>query len=157
LESQGDRVLIHVPVKGPDPVVSVVALQIEGEPVSTYNSVVLNKPVTASANQESARFINDDDGGSRWRNTTTTGSFEIDLGAPRSFATLRIAPYEDMKEFTLEAKVGDTWKTILQGKSLRRDENILTFTPVTTQVVRFSFKDEPKAPQICDFELYPEL
>ena len=27
----------------------------------------------------------------------------------------------------------------------------------TGDAIRFSFKDEPKAPQISDFELYPEL
>jgi alpha-L-fucosidase len=157
LESKDDRILVHVPAKGTDPVVSVVVLKIEGEPVCSYTSLALNKPVTASSSQESARALNDDDGGSRWRNTNTTGSVEIDLGKPQTFTTLRIAPCEDMKSYTLEAKVGDAWQPVLQGKSLRRDENIETFPPVTAQVVRFSFKDEPKPPQICDFELYPPL
>ena len=156
-ERAGDRILVHVPTQGPDPVVSVVALQVEGEPVSIYNSFALNKPVTASSSQDSAKNLNDDDGGSRWRNTSPTGNFVVDLGKPETFATLRIAPYEDMKAYTLEAKVGDAWKPILQGQSLHHDENIVNFPPVTAQFVRFSFQNEAKPPQISDFELYPAL
>jgi hypothetical protein len=157
LESKQDRILLHLPAKGPDAVVSVVALQVEGDPVSTYKSFTLNKPVTASSAQDSAKTIVDDDGGSRWRNTSPTGSFEIDLGEPKTFTTMRIAPYDDMKAYTLEAKVGDAWQPILQGKPLHRGENIENFPPVTAKAIRFSFKDEPKPPQISDLELYPQL
>ena len=152
-----NRLLIHLPKLAPDPVASVIALKVEGEPVSNYQSLTLNKPVIASCEQRSAQALNDDDGGSRWRNTNTTGSFEIDLGKPQTFSTLRIAPFENVKSYNLEVKKGEAWKSIIQGKSLHRDENIEFFPSETGQIVRFSFKDEPKAPQITDFELYPDL
>ena len=156
-EKKAGYLLLHLPAQGPDPVASVIALQVEGEPVSTYASLALNKPVTASSEQKSASGLNDDNGESRWRNPDATGFFEVDLGSPQTFTTLRIAPFTDVKSYTLEAKVGESWKPIIQGKSLHRDENLETFPAVTTQVIRFSFKDEPKPPQIADFELYPEL
>jgi alpha-L-fucosidase len=157
IDKTSDRLLIHLPNQAPDPVVSVVALKIEGEPVTDYVSLALDKSVTASSNPDSAKYMVDLDGGSRWRNTATTASFEVDLGKPSTFTTLRIAPFSDMKSYTLEYQDGTTWRPIITGKSLHRDENLETFPAVTAQHVRFSFKDEPKAPEITDFELYPDL
>ena len=157
LEAGGSRILVHLPEKAPDPVVSVVALTVEGEPVADFFSLALNRPVTASSAQNSVRQINDDDGGSRWRNTNSTGFVEMDLGKPATFSILRIGAYMDVKAFTLSVKDGENWKPVLENKPLRRDENILAFPAVTGQFVRFSFKDEPNPPQITDFELYPEL
>lgn len=158
VEQHDNRLLIQLPKKAPDPIASVVALQIEGEPVSTYNSLVLNKPVTASCEQKSAQGLNDDDSGSRWRNTNATGSFEIDLGKPQTFSTLRIAPaYSSVEHGLLEVRDGKDWKPVVKDLHLKQDENIVTFPSATGDAIRFSFKDEPKAPQISDFELYPEL
>lgn len=158
LDSDPTRINIHLPPQAPDPVASVVALQVTGEPVSTFNSLCLNKPVTASSDQESAKELNDDTNGTIWRNTSTTGSFTIDLGSPQTFATLRISPaYKAVTHGLLEVKNGDGWKTVLQNIALNKDENILTFLPATGQIVRFSFSNEPQAPDFSDFELYPEL
>ena len=136
----------------------MVALQIEGEPASTYNSLTLNKMVTASGNQDSAKGINDDDGATRWKNTNSSGWFTVDLGKPETFTTLRISPaYGDVKTGQLEVKEGDAWKTILKDMALKRDENIISFLAATGQVIRFSFTNETNPPQISDFELYPNL
>lgn len=156
VDQKGDRLLIHLPKTPPDPVASVVTLQVEGEPVSTYSSLCLNKPVTASCCENSAKGITDDDASTRWRNTNGTASFTIDLGKPATFTTLRICPaYGDIKSGLLEVRSEGNWKTILKEMALKRDENIVTLPAVTGDAVRFSFIGETNAPQISDFELYP--
>ena len=151
------RLLVHIPEKSPDPIVSVVALKLEGEPVSTYTSLSFNKPVTASSEQKPGKCILDGNTGTHWRNNSTNGFFEIDLGKPETFSRMRIGSSDDVKSYNLEYKDGDVWKPILQGKSLHRDENLVAFPSLTAQVVRFSFANDTKAPQIGVFELYPEL
>ena len=150
--------LIHLPKQAPDPVASIVALSITEEPSTDYTSLVLNKPVTATCEQKSAQTMVDDDSGSRCRNTNTTGWFEIDLGKSQTFSTLRIAPaYSSVEHALLEVRQGKEWMPVIKDVHLKQDENIVTFPAATGDAIRFSFKDEPKAPQISDFELYPEL
>jgi hypothetical protein len=159
LQKNGDRIVIHLPEKAPDPVVSVVALQVEGEPVSTFASLCLNKTVTATCCQDSAKGITDDDPSTYWRNTSGTASFTIDLGQPKTFTTLRIGlkPWTQLKTGLLEVRSEGSWKTILKDMALKRDENIVTFPAATGDEVRFSFSGETNPPQISDFELYPAL
>ena len=150
--------LIHLPKQATDPVASNVALSITGEPSTDYTSLVLNKPVTATCEQKSAQTMVDDDSGSRCRNTNTTGWFEINLGKSQTFSTLRIAPaYSSVEHALLEVRQGKEWMPVIKDVHLKPDENIVTFPAATGDAIRFSFKDEPKAPQISDFELYPEL
>lgn len=157
-ERSGDRILIHLPKKAPDPVASVVALQVEGEPVNTYTSLCLNKPVTASSSQESAKAITDDDEATRWRNTNGTASFTIELGKPETFTTLRINPASgETKTGLLEVRTDGTWKTLLEGMEVKRNENIMTFPAVTGDAVRFSFSGSTNPPALSDFELFPAL
>lgn len=157
-EKVGDRILVHLPDKAPDPVASVIALEVQGVPASTYESICLNKPVTATCVQDSAKGINDDDASTRWRNTNGTASFTIDLGKPETFSTLRIGlSYSDVKSGLLEVRDSGVWKTILKDMTLKRDENIVTFPAATGDAVRFSFSGEANPPQISDFELYPSL
>jgi alpha-L-fucosidase len=145
------RVLVHVPEKAPDSVVSVIGLRVEGEPVSTYTSLADRKPVTASSAQASANGITDHSPGH------TSCWFEVDLGRPQTFTTMRAASDDPPQSYTLEAKEGDAWKPILQGIQLHSDENIVTFPPVYAQFVRFSLTNAAKPPRIKDFELYPDL
>ncbi len=155
-EMNGERIVIHLPEKAPDPVASVVALRVEGEPVNNFISLSLNKHVTATCCQDSAKGITDDDALTRWRNTNGTASFTIDLGKPETFTTLRICPaYGDIKSGLLEVRSEGNWKTILKEMALKRDENIVTLPAVTGDAVRFSFCEETNPPQISDFELYP--
>jgi alpha-L-fucosidase len=157
LERSGDRILVHLPEKAPDPVASVIALQVEGDPVNAYTSLCFNKPVTATSAQNSANKINDDDDTSTWGNTNGTASFTIEMGKPVTFSTLRVSPGWGVKAGLLEVRDAGTWKTVLKDVAMKRDENIFTFPAATGDAVRFSFSGESKPPQISDFELYPEL
>ena len=89
---ENGRLIVHLPAAAPNTVANVVALAIEGEPETDYVSILLNKPVKASADQKSAVAAIDADSGSRWRNPEPTGWLEIDLGKPVTVATLRVSP-----------------------------------------------------------------
>ena len=157
MERSGNRIIIHLPEKAPDPVTSVVALQVEGEPVNTYTSLCLNKAVTATYGQDKAKNLTDDDDGSYWRSTNSASSFTVELGKPVTFTTMRISPRDKATSARFEVREAGAWKTLLDNLTLHRDENLFTFPPTTGDAVRFSFTDDQKHPELFDFELYPEL
>jgi len=152
-----NRIVIHLPPKATDPVATVVAFQVEGEPENTFTSICLNKSVTASSAQKSAGALTDNDDASRWKSTDTTASFTVELGKAETFSTMRIAPWDKISNGRLEVRESGSWKTILENLTLVRDENIFRFPVVKGDAVRFSFFGNSKAPEFLDFELYPIL
>ena len=155
---ENGRLVLQLPAKAPDAVANVVALTIEGEPQTDYLSVLLNKPVKASAEPKSAAAAVDADNDSRWRNTEPKGWLEIDAGKPVTVATLRVsAAYCNIKNCALECKAGDEWKPILTGEKLVGDCVVKDFPPVTAQVFRLNILEADKPPQISNLELYPPL
>jgi alpha-L-fucosidase len=157
MERSGDRIVIHLPEKAPDPVVGVIALQVEGEPVNTYTSLSLNKPVSATSAPDSAKAITDDDDNSRWKNTEGTASFTIDLGHPETFTTVRVCPRDRVANVRLEVRESGSWRTLLENARLHRDVNVLTFPATTGDALRLSFSGNEKASEFSDFQLYPAL
>lgn len=112
-----NRLIVNLPATAPDPVASVVALTLDGEPRTDYHSVLLNAPVKASAEQRSAAQAVDEDAGTRWGNPQTTGWLEFNLPKPVTVVTLRMtAAYAKISNFSLEYKEGDAWKPILKGE-----------------------------------------
>ncbi len=154
---ENGRLVVQLPAQAPDAVANVVALKIEGEPQTDYVSVLLNKPVQASADQKSAAGAVDADSHSTWRNPEPTGWLEIDAEKPVTVATLRVYVGADVKKCTLEYKEGDEWKPILAGEELVRDGNVKSFPPVTAQVFRLNILEASKPVQIVNLELYPPL
>ena len=157
MERSGDRIVIHLPEKAPDPVAGVIALQVEGEPVNTYTSLSLNKPVSATSAPDSAKAITDDDDNSRWKNTEGTASFTIDLGHPETFTTVRVCPRDRVANVRLEVRESGSWRTLLENAGLHRDVNVLTFPATTGDALRLSFWGNEKASEFSDFQLYPAL
>ena len=151
------RLIVQLPAAAPDAVASVVALKLTDAPQTDYVSVLLNKPVKASSEQKSAACAVDADNGTRWRNTEPKGWLEIDAGHPVTVATLRVTPFDAIKNCALEYKAGDAWKPILSAVKLERDGNVKTFPPVTAQVFRLTILEADKPPQISTLELYPPL
>ena len=153
---KNSRLIVQLPAKAPDAVANVVALTLTSEPQTDYLSVLLNKPVKASAEQKTAAAAVDSDSGSRWRNTEPTGWLEIDAGKPVAVATLRVSPaFCTIKNCTLEYKDGSQWKPILTGQTLSGDCVVKDFPPVTAQIFRLNILESDKPPQISNLELYP--
>ncbi len=151
------RLIVHLPKKAPNAIANVVALTIEGKPHTDYVSVLLNRPVRASAEQKSAAGAVDADEPSRWRNTEPKGWLEIDAEKTVTVATMRVTPFDGIKNCALEYKEGNEWRPILTGLKLDRDCNVRNFPPVTAQVFRLNILDSDKPPQISNLELYPPL
>ena len=157
VECSGNRIVVHLPEKASDSVASVVALQVDGEPMNTYTSLCLNKPVSATSAGDSAKALTDDDDNSRWRNTDGTASFTVELGHSETFTTVRVCPRGKVANARLEVRESGSWRTLLDNLMLQRDENILTFPATTGEALRLSFSGNEKAPEFSDFELFPSL
>ena len=67
---------------------------------------------------------------------------ELDLGQPTTISTIMIdeRAYEKVSKFVLEYKVGNDWKTILEGTTIG-NSYARDFPPVTAQYVRLSTLD----------------
>ncbi|MCX7007862.1 MAG: alpha-L-fucosidase [Kiritimatiellaeota bacterium] len=161
---ENGRLIVELPAKAPHAVANVVALEVEGEPKTDYDSVVLNKPVKASANQKEAAFAVDDRDSTSWNTPAPTGWLEMDAGHPVTVATLRIVYFGGtIKSWALEYKDGNEWKPILSGKDLRMGGIIAgncavkTFAPVTAQIFRLHILESDKNARISNLELYPPL
>ncbi len=155
MDRSGDRIVIHLPKKASDPVASVVAFQVEGEPVNTYTSLCLNKPVTASCSQKFANALTDDDDASCWKHPDSTANFIVEFGKNETFTTMRICPRDKVVNAKLEVRESGVWRTLLDNLTLVRDENLYTFPAATGDAVRFSFFGNKKAPDFHDFEIFP--
>ena len=155
-----DRLIVNLPAAAPDPVVSVVALTLEGEPRTTYHSVLLNCPVKASARQESAALAVDDNEQTAWQSPDTSGWLEFDLPKPVTAAALRMtAAYHVIGNLAFEYKDGDAWKPIFTGEKVGPHQYavIKEFAPVTARAFRVNVLESEDPVRIRDVELFPPL
>jgi alpha-L-fucosidase len=155
---ENGRLVIQLPEKAPDAVANVVALKVEGEPISDYHSLILNKPVKASSGQATAAKAVDEKE-SYWECEHSTGWLEIDAGTPVTVGVLRLQG-SNIKKSSLEYKSGIEWKPIFTGEKFGGGRMVQSkeFSPVTARYFRFSVTESDKQnPQIRDLELYPPL
>jgi alpha-L-fucosidase len=156
-ESVAGKLLLHVPQNAPDPVASVVALQVQGEP-SPVHSLALNKPVeTVQAGGNSGQFAVDDNPGTYWEPTGSSVQLQVDLQTPQPISSVRIRfnSYSGtVPKFSLEYQDGDQWKTIFEDKNLPDDIYVKTFPAVTARKVRLNLLEAQGHLSITSFELF---
>jgi len=147
--------VLKLPAEAPDPIASVIAVKLKRD-VPLYRSLLLNKPVRASENQQNAGTVVNGGMGGDWRITSQTGTLEVDLGQPRTFAVLRLTtPYTNPAKILLEVKAGGNWKTIYRAENPKGNEWVATFPPVLGQVVRLTVTADKPGVRVGDFELFP--
>ena len=130
----GVQAALELPADAPDPSVSVIAVRVAGE-ISPFESLVLNKPATASSNGDTAKNAVDDDNQSRWQSPENRGWLSVDMGKPMSFSTVRLnAAYASLTKIALEVPEGDQWKTVWEDDKPKASF-VRSFPPVTAQVV----------------------
>jgi hypothetical protein len=61
-----------------------------------------------------------------------------------------------VKEFELQVKAGDEWKTFHHGTTIGEDLNI-KFTPVTGRHVRLNLLKTTEGPSIWEFHLFARM
>jgi alpha-L-fucosidase len=97
----------------------------------------------------------DGDPDTRWGCDYGTHScwLEVDFGEAKTFARAVITePYGRVKEFKLQVKDGDEWKTFHRGTTIG-DHLEIKFAPVTGRHVRLNLLKTTEGPSIWEFEL----
>ena len=97
----------------------------------------------------------DGDPTTRWGGApdTKSGWLQFDLGEPKTFARLSIGEaYDRTREFELQVKDGDAWKTIYTGNKIGPCFSA-TFEPVTARHVRLEITEATDVPTIWEVSL----
>ncbi|HEY3835287.1 MAG TPA: alpha-L-fucosidase [Bryobacteraceae bacterium] len=158
---EGDWVTLKVPSQAPDPIDSVIAMRIQGEP-NALKSPSIGRPATASSS-ESAEFSPekafDGNPDTRWKAATgeTTGWLEVNLEKPARIGHVSIVENAGrghaIRKFKLEYKDGSEWKTALAGERIGRIFSGNLAAPVTAQTFRLNILDATGQPQIDEIQL----
>lgn len=157
---EGQRIALKLPAAAPSRYDSVIKLQIEGEPAA--------QPVPSLGRAGSASSQFDAQSGpakafdgsfdTHWRAAKGSHSawLEVSFDKPQSIGrAILIEGWEReafTRKFRLEYKVGDQWKTALEGTTIGR-EFAKSFDPVKAQVFRLNILDAADAPQIEEMQL----
>jgi len=164
VETSDQGVVLTLPKRAPDPLVSVVVVEIEGEPevVPPPPNLAGGKPVEVSSAWPgrphlTGENITDGDPGSMWaaEETARTAWVKLDLQEECvvSGALLSDAPYGRTQAFTLEARVGGEWRQLARGATIG-SQRLLTFPPVTARVFRLTLDKTSDTPTLADFQLF---
>ena len=154
------RLAIGVPATAPDPADSVIALEVEGEPVTPALPSAGAKAVASAqmAGSEAANAF-DGTGQKRWRAPASVKSawLEVDLGLPFTIGAFGLDEpdvWPRMKQqFKLEAWRDDAWRQIAEGETDGHGQRS-ALTPVTAQKFRLSMACEQGSPGVAELQLY---
>jgi alpha-L-fucosidase len=158
--SEPERLVIEVPSAAPDAVDSVVALEIEGEPV-VMPLPTAGATATASASKPGNEPANALDGtdAKMWRAPADVKSawLEVDLGKPVAIGAFGFDSPDVWprlsQQFTLAIPDGDGWKNIASGST---DGHSISqaIMPATAQKFRLTMVCEKGSPGIAEIQFY---
>ena len=160
LTNEPNRLVIHVPSLAPDAVDTVVALEIEGEPV-VLSLPTVDATATASASMSGNEPANVLDGTVEkvWRAPAEFKSawLEVRLAKPTTIGAFGFDEPDVWprmtQQFTLEISDGNGWHKIAEGNTIGHGFRQI-ITPVTTQTFRLTIKYGQGSPGIAEFQLY---
>jgi len=133
---------------------------IRGEESGPKN-LALHKPVEVSSTfssqaQHSKSNINDGDRYTGWSADLKAREawVTVDLQAEREVSQVMLcdSPYIRTQEFDLEAKIGDEWKQIASGTTIRR-ELWIDFPPVKARLFRLNLRKTSNTPFLAEFQI----
>jgi alpha-L-fucosidase len=157
---------IRVPPRSRSEIDTIVRLELDGpageiDPLPLRSgSLAAGKTATASnvfqnSPEHGPGKAFDDDPGTRWATDygVKQAWLEVDLGKPTTFASVAInEAYDRVRQFELQYKDGDTWKTFLSGTRIGA-KFTQDFAPVTAQHVRLNILGATDGPTIWEFQL----
>ena len=156
-KSSKEELTVNLPAVAPDPIASVIVLQVEGEPQPVH-SIALNKPTDASVAAEQSKYAVDNSSGTAWVIAEPVPSWlTVDLQAKKTFNTVRIGLGRGkINKFSIEYWLNGQWEPIFTEENLPMDEYVKNFPPVTAQKIRFSLEKVgvPQEIRINSFELF---
>ena len=87
-----------------------------------------------------------------------SGWVEIDLGEEMDVtkALLDDMPYSRTRKFSIQAKVGDGWKTLTSGTTIGAQKTIF-FDKVKARVFRLEIQEAVDVPTIAEFQLFGNI
>lgn len=153
--------MIQLANYAPDKMASVVAIQIEGEPV-VQSIPSASKMVVASSSDDVAklRTLTDGDPKAGWKAAKgeKTATLEIDLGAPTAIQSLSLVePWHPWSNVTqkheLQYLEGTEWKTIFKGQTEGTGLTKL-FTPLMAQKFRLILENVKFEPAVNELILF---
>lgn len=156
---------INLPKSAPDPIDSVVVLEIEGRPevLPVAKTLSVGKPVEVSSvwagreNQLNKTHITDGKRDTLWatEEKARTGWVTVDLEQELEVfeALISDAPYSRTEEFSLEAKVNGEWRKIASGSTIG-NELRLNFEPVKARHFRLNIQKASDTPVVAEFQLF---
>jgi alpha-L-fucosidase len=153
----------------PDPIATVVAIEIAGEPEvyelptppAAANALSRGKPATASSTwpqpgYEAGKAV-DGETATRWGAAAEARSawLEVDLGQPQRVGRAMIceSEYPRTRKFAVEYLDDQTWKTLTNGTTIA-DTKVLDFMPVTARRFRLNILEATEVPTIAEFGVY---
>jgi alpha-L-fucosidase len=160
VERADGRLVIGVPAAAPDAAASVIALHIEGEPV-TPPLPTAGAIATASAflpGSEPAHAL-DGTGTKRWRapQEVTSAWLDVELAQPTAIGAFGLDEpdvWPRMKQqFTLEVLVGDAWRTIAAGTTDGHGRKAAV-PSVTARKFRLTLTCAKGSPSVAELQLY---
>jgi hypothetical protein len=155
---------ISIPTSAPDPVASVIAVEIEGEPDPLKAPAVVSRGIRPEVSsfwpgreeQLDAKFITDGNPATMWaaaekdRQATVT----IDLGKRHEIheIVLSDAPYGRITDFEVQALTGGQWHSVTRGKRIGASLRVpVEALPATA--VRLLIKAATDTPTLAEFEV----
>jgi hypothetical protein len=149
---------VTVPTAAPDPINSVVAIEIVGEP-QVPPPAALNKPASASTTLDAkhpATYAFDGDPATSWSaaEADRAGWIQVDLGRPTAIATLGVvepnkAADKRGQTIRLQYQDGGAWKTALEQRTGGRGFT-RSFPAVTARIFRLEISDAKDTPAIAE-------
>jgi alpha-L-fucosidase len=160
LHPEATRLVIDVPVTAPDPVSSVIVLDLAEQPI-VPPLVTRAATVTASAEQAGHPAVNANDGtgAKRWRAPADAKSawLEFALPAPalvHGFGADEPDVWPRLKQrYTLAAEVDGQWRELASGATDGHGA-VGRFDPVTASRFRITMECEKGEPGLAEFQLY---
>jgi alpha-L-fucosidase len=156
--------VISLPATAPDPVDSVVAVEIEGAPqiLPVPGNVAKGRPVEVSSvwpgreEELSPSHITDGRMDTLWatEEKARTGWVIMDLQQDREVtgALLSDAPYGRIRAFDLEAEVGGAWTHLASGTTIGQ-QLTLDVTPVKARRFRLVIREAVDTPTLAEFQV----
>ena len=160
---------ITLPDALPDPIATVVAVEITGKPdvyelptpPTAANALSRGKHATASSSwpqpgYETDRAV-DGETNTRWGAAADARSawLEVDLGQPQRVGRAMICEleYPRTRQFAVEYLDDPTWKPLAKGTTIAGTK-VLDFTPVTARRFRLNILEATEVPTIEEFGVY---
>ncbi|MBW7989672.1 MAG: hypothetical protein FVQ84_06610 [Planctomycetes bacterium] len=146
---------------------TIIVLELDGTAKAISPRALLSSSLTAEKRARASNIFQknasygaskavDDDSATRWATDSGTQQawLEVDLGKSTTFNSVKIIEdYDRVKEFELQRRDGDRWKTFARGTKLGHDYS-KQFEPVTGRYIRLNILKATDGPTICEFQLF---